>query len=194
MLRMTLHEFYIHKRAHWQKQFLWVIMSVCIMLIYNMTVKLKPLNGWIQIMSQCFTLICLPGTWLWPSLLMVMHVTELCVLDIKKKKKFLSLRNTRTTWKASPSPDGSHQLLSWGEAPQSGCELCHLQDTMLSGQSVHVRESKIDQRSWIPYHQPAYVVQPHTSMTMVKRSLVSQATRFYLAAMEKTGVFSTAVR
>ena len=89
------------------------------------------------------------------------------------------------TWEASPWSDGSHQLLSWGEAPQSGHGLSCLLYTMLCGQSVYVRESKMDQRSWIPYHQQAYIVQPHTSMTIVKRSLVPSPPDFALQLWRK---------
>ena len=42
-----------------------------------------------------------------------------------------------------------------------------------------------DQRSWIPYHQPAYVVQAHTSMTIVKRSLVPSTPDFVLQLWRK---------
>ena len=44
--------------------------------------------------------------------------------------------------KNSPWSDGSHELLSRGEASQSGHCLCRLQYTMLSGHSVNVKESR----------------------------------------------------
>ena len=66
-----------------------------------------------------------------------------------EKKSHSSWRSTHTlTWEASPRSDGSHQLLSWGEAPQSGRVLRCLQYAMLSGHPVHVRGSKIDKKSW----------------------------------------------
>ena len=109
-----------------------------------------------------------------------------------RRKFFLSSITDTLTGEASPWSDGSHQLLSWGEAPQSGHGLSSLQYTMLSGQSVHVRESKMDQRSWIPYHQPAYVVEPHTSMTMVKCSLVPSLPDFISQLWRKLRFSSTA--
>ena len=93
-----------------------------------------------------------------------------CILDIKKKlhSSWRSTHKHTLTWEASPWSDGSHQLLSWGEAPQSGHDLSCLQYTMLSCHPVHVRRSKIDQSHELPYHPPTYTVQHHTSMTIVK--------------------------
>ena len=45
----------------------------------------------------------------------------------------------------SPSFDGSHQLCSSGEAPQSGHGLSSLQYTMLSDHPVHIKGSRNDE-------------------------------------------------
>ena len=135
-------------------------------------------------------LIWLPGTWNM-TVFVVMHVTESCILDIKQATPHGGA-HALTREAASPWSDGLHQLLSW-EAPQSGHGHSHLQYTMLSGHPVHVRESKIDQRSWIPYHQPAHIVQPHTSMTIVKHSLIPRPPDFILQLWRKLG-FSPQLR
>ena len=70
-----------------------------------------------------------------------------CTPDIEKIT-LLMKEHTHLTWEALPWSDGAHQLLSRGEAPQYVHALSCLQYTMLSGQSVHVRGSKIDQKSW----------------------------------------------